>query len=108
MLTTEQKILAAICHGGIFFGAPIIIPLIVMLISKDDYVKTQAKEALMFQILIILSLIASGILIIIFIGIIGIIGFSIAGIVFPIIAIVNVLNGKDYSYPVSSKWARNI
>lgn len=108
MLTTEQKLLAALCHGGGFLAAPILIPLVIMLISKDDFVKTQAKEALMFQILSILALSVSGVLTIIVIGIIGLIVVGIASVIIPVIAIVNVLNGKDYTYPISGKWARGM
>lgn len=108
MLTTEQKLLAALCHGGLFLGAPILIPLVIMLISKDDYIKTQAKEALMFQILAFLAIAASGVLTIIIIGFIGLLVFGIASVIIPIIAIVNVLNGRDYTYPISGKWARGM
>lgn len=108
MITTEQKLLAAICHGGVFVAAPILIPLVIMLISTDEYVRTQAKEALMFQILLILGCIISGILTIIVVGIIGFIIVGIAAVIMPIVAIVNVLNGNDYSYPISGRWARGM
>jgi uncharacterized Tic20 family protein len=108
MLTTEQKLLAALCHGGVFLAAPVLIPLVVMLIASDDYIRTQAKEALMFQILLILGAVVSGILTLLIVGILGFIVLGIAAVVMPIIAIVNVLNGNDYSYPLSGKWARGI
>lgn len=108
MLTTEQKLLAALCHGGVFLAAPVLIPLVIMLIASDDYIRTQAKEALMFQILLILGAIVSGILTLLIVGILGFIVIGIAAVVMPIIAIVNVLNGSDYSYPVSGKWARGL
>lgn len=108
MLTTEQKFLAILCHGGVFLAAPILIPLVVMLISKDDYVKTQSKEALMFQILLIIAGTVSGVLVILIVGILGLIAVGIAAVVMPIIAIVNVANGNDYSYPISGKWARGM
>lgn len=108
MLTTEQKLLAALAHGGKFLGAPIIIPLIVMLVSSDDYVKMQAKESLIFELVLAAGFIVSGILTIILVGIIGLAVFGIIAVVMPIIAIINVIDGKDYSYPVTGKWARNI
>lgn len=108
MYTTEQKLLAALCHGGVFLAAPIIIPLIIMLVSTDDYVKTQAKEALMFQILLIISGVVSGILVILLVGIIGLLLVAALSVVMPIVAIINVLNGADYSYPISGRWARNM
>lgn len=108
MLTTEQKLLAALCHGGVFLAAPVLIPIVIMLIATDDYIKTQAKEALMFQILLILGCVVSGVLVILVIGILGFIVIGAAAVIMPIIAIINVLNGVDYSYPISGKWARNI
>ncbi|MDF2673109.1 MAG: hypothetical protein K0R09_1374 [Clostridiales bacterium] len=108
MLTTEQKILAVVCHACVFLSLGIIVPLIVMLVSKDDYVKTQAKEALIFQLVMVGGFIISLILTIVIIGILGLIFFGIASLVLAIIAIVNVAEGRDYSYPVTGKWARNM
>lgn len=108
MITTEQKLLSALCHGGVFLAAPILIPLVIMLISTDDYVKTQAKEALMFQILLIIAGAVSGILVILLVGLIGLAVVGIAAVIVPIVAIVNVANGNDYSYPISGKWARGL
>lgn len=108
MLTTEQKILAVVSHASVFVSLGIIVPLIVMLVSKDDYVKTQAKEALIFQLVMVGALVISGILTIVIIGILGLIFFGIASLVLTIIAIVNVAEGRDYSYPVTGKWARNM
>ena len=108
MLATEQKLLAALAHGGTFVGFPIIAPLLILLLSKDDYVKNQAKEGLIFQLVLAACLIVSGILVIVLVGIIGLIVFGIVAVVLPIIAIVNVINGNDYSYPVTGQWARKI
>lgn len=108
MLTTEQKLLSALCHGCTFIGLSIIVPLVVMLVTKDDFVKTQAKEALIFQLIMAGGLAVSGALVILIIGIFGLIFFGIVAVVFAIIALINVLDGKDYSYPVTGKWARNM
>lgn len=107
MLSTEQKLLAALSHGGVFLAAPILIPLVVMLISNDDYVRTQAKEALIFQIGLIVAAVISGILVIVLVGFIGLIFVAIATVIMPIIAIISVLDGKDYSYPITGKFARS-
>lgn len=108
MLSTEQKLLAALSHGGVFLAAPILIPLVVMLISSDDYVKTQAKEALIFQIGLIVAAAISGILVILLVGIIGLIFVGIAAVIMPIVAIISVVDGKDYSYPITGKFARSM
>lgn len=108
MPSTEQKLLAALSHGGVFLAAPILIPLVVMLISSDDYVRTQAKEALIFQLGLIVAGAISGILVIILVGFIGLIFVGIVAVIMPIIAIINVLDGKDYSYPITGKFARGL
>lgn len=108
MLTTEQKLLAALSHGGTFLAVPIILPLIIMLISNDSYVRMQAREALIFQIGLAVGFIVSGILTIIIVGIIGLIVLGIMALVMPIIAIIRVLEGCDYSYPVTGKYARRL
>lgn len=108
MLTTEQKILGVVCHASVFVSLGIITPLIVLLVSKDDYVKTQAKEALIFQLTMAGGLAVSALLTIVLIGILGLIFFGIASVVLTIIAIVNVAEERDYSYPVTGKWARSM
>jgi uncharacterized Tic20 family protein len=108
MLSTEQKLLAALSHGGVFLAAPILIPLVVMLISSNDYVKTQAKEALIFQLGLIAAAVISGVLVILLVGIFGLIFVGIVTVIMPIVAIINVLEGKDYSYPITGKFARGI
>lgn len=106
MLSTEQKLLAALAHGGKFLGGPIIIPLIIMLLNGDEYIKAQAKESLVFELVMAGCLLVSGILVVILIGIIGLVVFGIMTVVLPIIAIISVVDGKDYSYPITGKWSR--
>ena len=106
MLTTEQKLLCALAHLGTFVGIPIIAPLIVLLASSDMFVKQQAKEALGFQIFLIVGGIISGILAIILIGIPLLMAIGIIGIIFPIIAMVKVAEGQDYSYPITGTMIR--
>jgi uncharacterized protein len=108
MLSTEQKLLAALAHGGKFLGGPIIIPLIIMLLNNDEYIKEQAKESLVFELVMAGCLFISGILVIILIGFVGLIVFGIMTIIFPIIAIINVVDGKYYTYPITGKWARKL
>lgn len=108
MLTSEQKLLAALAHGGKFIGGPIIIPLIIMLVSSDEFVKNQAKESLIFELVMAGGLLVSGILVLVLVGILGLIAFGALSLVLPIIAIINVAEGRDYSYPITGVWARNI
>lgn len=103
MLNSEQKILGLIAHLGIFLGLPVLAPLLVFLLSRDSIVKNQAKEALVFQIaLIVLGFIAS-ILIIILIGIPILIVLGVIAVIFPIVAAVEFYQKGYYSYPVTGK-----
>ncbi|MBS4540063.1 DUF4870 domain-containing protein [Clostridium sp. D2Q-11] len=106
MLTTEQKLLSAASHLAVFVSLPIIIPLVILLISKDGYVKTQAMEALGFHIILLIAATISGILVIILIGIPLLIAVGLVALIFPIIAAIKVFNDEDYSYPISGKFIR--
>lgn len=108
MLTTEQKLFCALAHLGIFVGIPIIAPIIALVVSGDDFVKMQAKEALGFQIMMAAASIISGLLIFILIGIPLLLVIGIATVVFPILAIIKVVDGADYSYPVSGSIVRKL
>ncbi|MTI70780.1 MAG: DUF4870 domain-containing protein [Firmicutes bacterium] len=106
MLTTEQKLLCALAHLGTFIGIPIIAPIIVLLVSKDSYTKMQAKEALGFQILLAVSFAVAAILVFLLVGIPLILVLGLVGLILPIVAIVKVLDGVDYSYPLTGQIVR--
>ena len=44
MLTTEQKLLAGAAHLGTFVALPVLIPLLVMLFSEDQFVKLKPRK----------------------------------------------------------------
>ncbi|MEW9123276.1 MAG: DUF4870 domain-containing protein [Thermotaleaceae bacterium] len=107
MPTGEQKLLCGVAHLGWMVGAPILAPLIIMLLSGDYFVRNQAKEALAFQIgLIVLGAIFA-ILSILLIGIPLLMLLGLGALIFPIIAIVRVCDGIDYSYPITGKFVRD-
>jgi len=106
MLSTEQKLLCGVAHLGWVVGDPILAPLIIMLLAGDSFVRTQAKEALAFQIGVIILGAIFGILSILLIGIPLLIALALGTLILPIIAIVRVCDGVDYSYPVTGKFIR--
>lgn len=108
MLTTEQKLLCALAHLGVFVGIPIIAPIIALLVSNDDFVKMQAKEALGFQIMMVAASVISGLLIFVIIGIPLLLAVGIATVALPILAIIKVVDGVDYSYPISGSIVRKM
>jgi|SRR5690554_5916668 len=108
MLTSEQKILGLISHLGIFVGFPILAPLLVFLLSNDYVVKNQAKEALAFQIGLIIAGAIGGLLVFIIIGIPILILISIMGIVFPIMAAIKFYQEGHYSYPITGELLKKL
>ena len=77
--------------------------LVVWLIKRHDtsYIDYYSKEALNFQISLIMYLIASAVLIIVLIGILLIIVVGVAGIFLTIIAAVRASEGEEYRYPMT-------
>lgn len=101
-VSQDSKNMAMLCHLlGLFTS--FVGPLILWLIKKDEdsYVNTQGKEALNFQITVILASIASGILSFVCIGFLVAIAVGICDIVFCILASVAASKGENYRYPVS-------
>jgi len=76
-------------------------PLIIWLIKKDQspYVGEQAKEALNFQLTMLIGYIVSGLLFIIFIGVILYFVVLVASIVFGVKAAIAANKGEDFRYP---------
>lgn len=101
-VSQDSKNMAVLCHLlGLF--TTFIGPLILWLIKKDEdkYVDSQGKEALNFQITVILAMVASGILMVVFIGIILWLATVVCNLIFCILACVAASKGEDYRYPVS-------
>ena len=98
----DQRTLALVAHLlGIFTG--FIGALIVWLVNKDDaqkgFVNDQAKEALNFQITLLIASFVSGILTLLLIGFLMLAAIGIANLVFSIIAAMKANNGEAYRYP---------
>ncbi len=99
-ISNESRTLSILSHIiGLFTS--FIGPLVILLISKDDYVKQHSKKALNWQISLILYWIISIILMLILIGIIFAVVLSVLGIVFPIIAAVKASEDKLWDYPIT-------
>ena len=105
---TDPRTIAAICHLASFAGflmpfGNILGPLVVWLIKRHNspYIDYHGKEALNFQISLILYLIVSAVLIMVLIGILLIIVVGVAGIVLTIIAAVRASEGEEYRYPMT-------
>ena len=82
--------------------ASIVAPLLVWLIKKEEmpFVDDQGKEAVNFQISVLLYLIVSMVLCLVFIGIVLFFAVIIFDIVVVIIAAVKANSGEAYRYPL--------
>lgn len=100
--TGDDRNLAVVAHLlGIlisFLG-----PLIIFLIKKDSaYVNNQAKEALNFQITVVLAQIVAGILVPVFgVGCIALPVVMVSNLVFCILAAAAASKGESYRYPIA-------
>ena len=99
--SNDDKNIATITHlGGTVFS--FIPALIVWLLKKDDpYIYDQAKEALNFQITVLIAQFIAGVLAIILIGFIFIGIIWLINVVFCIIAAISTSKGEAYRYPFS-------
>ncbi|WP_078023171.1 DUF4870 domain-containing protein [Luteibacter rhizovicinus] len=98
----DDKNLAMLTHlSGFLFS--IIVPLIVWLINKDrsdkSYLVTESKEALNFQLTVLLGYVICWILTVILIGAFLHVVLWILNIVFCILAAVRVSQSGSYRYP---------
>jgi len=90
-----------LCHLSGFFG--FLGPLIFWLVKKDEctYMDYHGKEALNFQITLLIGYVASGLLIFVCIGFLTALALGVANIVFIIMAGLAANEGKMYRYPVT-------
>ena len=100
--TSDEKTLAVLSHI-LTLIAPILAPLIIYLIKKDEskFVAFHARESLNFQITIFLAFIVCFILVFVIIGIFLLWALGIISLILVIIATVRASEGKLYKYPFS-------
>jgi uncharacterized Tic20 family protein len=100
--TKDDQTMAMLCHLlGILLG--FIGPLIIWLIKKDQspFVDDQGKEALNFQITLIIGYVIGGATTVICIGFIILPLVWLAGLVFCIMGAMAASKGQAYRYPVT-------
>lgn len=100
--SNDDKNIATITHlGGTVFS--FIPALIVWVLKKDDseYISSQAKEALNFQITVLIAQFIAGILALILIGFIFMGIIWLLNIVLCIIAAISTSKGENYRYPMT-------
>jgi uncharacterized Tic20 family protein len=98
--SNDEKNIATITHlGGILFS--FIPALIVFLLKKDDseFIREQAKEALNFQITLLLAQFIAYVLVFILVGFLLLGLIWLLNIVICIIAAISSSKGEHYRYP---------
>jgi len=109
--TKEEKTFGMLCHLLAFSGlivpfGTVLGPLVMWLIKKDQsaYVDAQGKEALNFQISMLIYSFISGILIFVIIGILTSIVLGIFWLIVVIIASIRANEGILYRYPLTIRF----
>ncbi len=98
--SADEKNIAVLTHlGGIFFS--FVPALIVWLLKKDDsaFIGEQAREALNFQITILIAGVVAWVLVFLLIGLALLPLIYLANLVLCIVAAVGVSKGESYRYP---------
>ena len=106
-VSKDARTWAMLCHLlAIFTG--FIAPLIIWLVKKDEepFVNNEGKEALNFQITVLIGLLVSGLLSFVCIGLFLGLAVGITNVVFCIIASVQANGGQAYRYPVSIRFIK--
>jgi len=107
VLSKDATNIAMLCHLlGIFTG--FVGPLIIWLVKKDDdsFIDEQGKEALNFQITVLLVMIVSGLLCLGCIGFVLLPLVWITNLVFCVIASIKASNGQAYRYPLAIRFVK--
>lgn len=99
----DEKLLGIVMHVLCLIGFPIIGPLVVWLMKKDQsrYLDQQGRELLNFQISYCIYGIISAVLTAILIGIPLLVAVAVASVVLTIIGIVKAADGTIYRFPLT-------
>ncbi len=101
-ISKDARNWAMLCHLlAIFTG--FVAPLIIWLLKREDdpFIDRQGKEALNFQISVILAMVVAGLLSTVCIGVPLLIAIPVLNLIFCLIAAVRASSGQDYRYPVA-------
>ena len=106
VVPSDSRGWAAAAHLIPIIGLSFVAPLIIWLIKRDEdaFVGYHAREALNFQISILIYGIVSAILVIILIGILLLIALAIFALIVMIIAGVKAASGDLYRYPLTIRF----
>ncbi len=104
---SDEKLWATLIHiGGIIIG--FISPLVGYLVLKDRsaFVREHARQALNFQLTMLIAYVIGYILFIVIIGIVVVLAVWVVIIVFSILAAMAANRGELYKYPLSIQFVK--
>ena len=112
----DARMWAMFCHLGGFAGllpitpvfGSIIVPFIIWQIKKDDFefVNKHGKEAVNFQISILIYSLVAGLLCLACVGFVLLPAVYVFDLVFLLIAAVRANDGREYSYPLTIQFIK--
>ncbi len=99
--TSNDRLLAILCHLSEFIGVPILLPLVIYLVMKEDssFVKDNAREALNFHLSLLFYTLLCVPLVMLVIGVPVLVGLWIFALVVAILAAMKASDGGVYRYP---------
>lgn len=113
VLDSDARRWASLCHAsallGLISGVGFFLgPLILWLIKKEDhpFIDEQGKEALNFQITMLIAMLISGLLVLVVIGFVLLFVVGLTMIILPIIAAIKASEGTHYRYPLSIRFVK--
>ncbi len=104
---SDEKLWSTLTHiGGILFY--FVVPLITYLVFKDrgPFVREHTRQALNFQLTLLIGWVAGAVLSIILIGYLIWLATGIVSIVFGIIAAIAANKGEMYKYPIAIQFIK--
>ena len=108
---SDERTWAMFCHLSTFAGyvipfGNVLGPLIIWLIKKDQYalVDDQGKEAINFQISVLLYFFISAVLCLVIVGFLMLIAVAVFDLVMTVIATIRANAGERYRYPMTIRF----
>lgn len=116
MITTEEKFLAAFGHLSYLAALPVAVPLILYLWKKDTspFVAEQAKQAVGIHVFSLLVTVIALVFVFCTFGlgaflavpILSLIGMLL--VVFTVVAVLKIAEGRSYHYPLFGDWVDSL
>ena len=111
--SSEERMWAMFCHLGALAGwlmppANVIAPLVIWLLQKEQFplVDDQGKEALNFQISVMIYAMISAVLVLVLIGIVLLAALAIFTVIVMVMAAVQAYDGVPYRYPLCIRFVQ--